>query len=169
MNSGSVLGGTYLEIDGLYFYTDSTVSANIRIGDQPCEIIDFQLNDTINTKLTCKTPAKPQSLASEYAGGRGVNLIVDSQLTAFDNLRTVQPSANAQQSYIDKASYTYAANQDVTVWFKGFISPGKSSNYIFSLVSNGDAILYLSTSNSSSNKVNLKKIHFMSQNITIYL
>ena len=42
--------------------------------DQKCELINFDLGDTINTKLTCKTPAAPAPLA-EYPGGRGINLI----------------------------------------------------------------------------------------------
>ena len=120
--------------------------------DQKCELINFDLGDTINTKLTCKTPAAPAPLA-EYPGGRGINLIRDNILTTFNNLLNAMPSQNAQYSFSDKLSFTDNQYTDVTIWFKGYIAPGKDSNYEFQLVTNGNAILLLSNDSSSSNKV----------------
>jgi hypothetical protein len=126
---------------------------NLQFSDQPCEIINFDLGDTINTKLTCKTPIAPTTNLAEYPGGRGINFIRDNILTTYNNLLTAQPSQNAQYSFNDKLSFKDNQYTDVTIWFKGFLTPGKDSNYEFQLETNGNAILLLSTDSSSSNKV----------------
>ena len=99
------------------------------------------------------TPPKPSSLKSEYPGGRGINLITENVHTVFASLSSAVPSQNAIVSYIDQLSYKYAVSQSVTVWFRGFFTPGKDSNYQFELVTNGDALLFLSTDSTSANKV----------------
>ncbi len=116
------------------------------------------MGDTKNTKLTCQTPSIPSSLSNEYPGGRGINLLRDNVLTLFANLSSASPSAVAEKSFTDQLTYTDILNTDVTVWFRGFLAPGKSSNYEFQFdsITNGNAILLLSTDDSSANKV----IHF---------
>ncbi len=112
------------------------------------------MGDTVNTKLTCKTPQASGSF-DEYPGGRGINMIRDNILTSFNNLVNAIPSQNAQLSYIDRLSFRDNQYRDVTIWFKGYITPGKDSNYEFQLETNGNAVLLLSNDSSSSNKVNL--------------
>jgi len=90
---------------------------------------------------------------NEYPGGRGMVLIRDNILTPFSNLTRVIPSATATLSYMNMASFTDNQFRDVTIWLRGFLEPGKSSRYEFTLNTNGDAILYLSTDSTSSNKI----------------
>jgi hypothetical protein len=125
--------------------------------DQPCKITNFDLADTIKTRLTCQTPRVPSTLSSQYPGGRGINLIRENVLTSFANLATVSPSAAAEKSFTDQLAYTDSLNTDITVWFKGYLAPGKNSNYEFQFdsITNGDAILLLSTDATSANKVNI--------------
>jgi hypothetical protein len=123
--------------------------------DQPCKITNFDLGDTINTRLTCQTPNAPSTSSTEYPGGRGINLFRDNLLTSFANLASASPSASAEKSFTDQLAYTDILNNDVTIWFRGFLAPGKSSNYEFQFdsITNGDAVLLLSTDSSSANKV----------------
>lgn len=113
------------------------------------------MGNTINTRLTCQTPSAPSSSLTEYPGGRGINLIRDNFLTTFDNLLTVSPSSAAQQTFTDQLTYNDIQSTDVTIWFRGFFAPGKSSNYEFQFdsLTNGDSVLLLSTNASSANKV----------------
>ncbi len=80
-------------------------------------------------------------------------LIRDNILTSFTNLSRVEPSTSATTSYLNMASFTDNQYRDVTVWLRGYLEPGKSSRYEFSLNTNGDSILFLSTDSNSSNKV----------------
>jgi hypothetical protein len=113
------------------------------------------LGDTKSTKLTCETPNVPSTSSNEYSGGRGINLLRDNVLTPFANLSSASPSAAAEKSFTDQLTYTDILNVDVTVWFRGFLSPGKSSNYEFQFdsITNANAVLLLSTNDSSANKV----------------
>jgi hypothetical protein len=180
-SNGSTLGGATLSIDGQYFFSNELYPADIKVGgntllkkllklylnviklylnvlklklnlDQPCEVIGFDLGNTVDTKLTCKTPPVP-TLQSEYPGGRGINFIRDRVLTSFSNLLTSTPSQNARYSIFESLSFKDDESSDITVWFKGFFVVGKDSDYQFELVTNGDAILVLSTDSTSANKV----------------
>ena len=103
----------------------------------------------------CQVPAVGSS-SQEYVGNRGITLIEDSGIsTSSANLGTAQPTANAQYSELNMASYTASSSGARTVWFKGFLTPGKTSQYKLSLVSNGAAELYLSTDSTSTNKVKI--------------
>jgi hypothetical protein len=42
---------------------------------------------------------------------------------------------------------------DVTVWFNSFLTIGRSSEYLFSVKTNGAAKFYVSTDATSANKV----------------
>jgi len=103
--------------------------------------------------LICTNIAQPNTSASEYYGNRGISLIRDNVYTDLANLAGATPSANAQKSILNQASYTDIQQSDVTVWLKGFFNPKTSSNYEFSLVTNGEAQLYVSTDATSANKV----------------
>ena len=63
------------------------------------------------------------------------------------------PSVNAQTIWLDAASYQDNNIVDVTVWLKGFLIIAKTSDYLFSLKTNGDAKLYLSTDATKANRV----------------
>ena len=169
-----------LNIQGPYLYTDSTVPAGIRIGGyfwililvkclniilivvicflkgQPCSISSFTSNsNTGNSTIVCQVPAVGTA-QQDYSGNRGITLIEDSGITtSSSNLATAQPSANAQYSEISMASYFASSSGSRTVWLKGFLAPGKTSQYKLSLVTNGVAELYLSTDSTSANKVKI--------------
>lgn len=66
-------------------------------------------------------------------------------------MTTAVPSLNAIYNEINKAYFL--SNGPVTVWLKGFLAPGKTSNYEINLVTNGVAVLYMSTDATSANKV----------------
>ena len=99
-----------------------------------------------NTTFVCSSPA--QVTATEYYGNRGVNLIVENVYSS--DLTTATPSANANASVINQASYSTSSTDDVTVWLKGFLSPQKDSEYDFTLATNGQAILYGSDTTSAN-------------------
>ena len=104
-----------------------------------------------NTILTCMTTT-PSIIQNEFYGNRGITLIKDQVLTSFINLQTATPSANAASSILNQALYQDTGNSDVTVWLRGFFYPQTSSNYEFTIVTNGNAILMLSNNTSSTNK-----------------
>ncbi len=150
------MGGTYLTISGQYFYSSSSLPADIQIGGQPCSLLEFNLNDTINTQLICRTPSLASvAVGNQYPGGRGITVLRDNVLTSFNNLVNVSPSASAKASaqYYDSALYKDSMYRDVTVWLIGYLAPETSSNYQFSLNTNGDAVLLLSNDSTSNNKV----------------
>jgi hypothetical protein len=107
--------------------------------------------------LQCETPAQVLNTSTnEYPGGRGINLIVDNILTSVNNLLSAQPSPSAQISYLNKASYyDESVASAKTVWMKGFFYPEKSSNYLFTLVSNSSAILFLSEDETAAKKIQI--------------
>lgn len=113
----------------------------------------FEKNEFINSKLVCETSAKPSTIRSEYYGGRGITSLRDNVFTSFADLATIKPSPSANTTQLNKASYKDSQNINVTVWLKGFITPGKSSNYEFSIQTNGHAILFLSVNETSAVKV----------------
>lgn len=190
-NTGSLMGGTYLTIQGPYLYTDSNVPADIRIGGefkwennllrinlklfkkkqqsgQPCPIISFTSfnSNTTTSSIVCQVPVAPTSSSQEYEGNRGITLIVDYGIsTSSSNLATVQPSSNAQYSEINMASYTASTSGPQTVWFKGFLASKKMSSYKLSLVTNGVAELYLSNDSTSANKVKIASTSTNTSNI----
>ena len=108
--------------------------------------------DSPNTRLTVEAPT-PAGVASDYYGNRGINLITDSVFTPLASLQTAAPSANAISTQIDRVFFNTSTQSDITSWMKGFFLPGKSSLYEFEVVSNGEAILMLSTDSTSAKKV----------------
>ena len=63
-------------------------------------------------------------------------------------------SLNGTQSgWLDVASYHYPNSSDVTVWLAGYLAPSVSSDYLFSVATNGYAKFYVSTDSTSANKV----------------
>ncbi len=152
--TGSTAGGTFVTLAGLYFYTDINVPAEIEIGGQPCNLVDFDMTYLPYTTFTCQSTASFASTSGEYYGNRGVNLIIDKGVnTPFVNLSTASPTANAILNVTNKFSFNDPQSESVTVWLKGFLSPQKDSLYSFDIQVNGQAVLYLSTDASSTNKV----------------
>ena len=148
---GSVLGGTHLSLFGSYFYSDDNLPAQIDIAGTPCQVLSYEKNNYVDSKLVCKTSAKPTNL-NDYYGGRGISLIRDNVLTSFNNFGSASPSGSAVQSQLNSANFVDSQTVDVTVWLKGFFAPKKSSNYEFNLKTNAPAILYLSDDATSSRK-----------------
>lgn len=105
------------------------------------------------TTLVCQTPNAPSSASTEYYGNRGVNIIRDNVYTSFNSLAAAIPSSQASQSVYRDTNFTDTQSVDVTIWMKGFISSQKDSLYEFSIVTNGEAALYISTDATSANKV----------------
>jgi len=101
-------------------------------------------------------PAWNGLAAQEYAGNRGITLIVDAGIaTTQSQLAQAVPTANAQYSETQAASYTSTTSGAQTVWLKGFLAPRKTSTYSLSLITNGVGELYLSTDSTAANKVKI--------------
>ena len=150
--TGSTIGGTRIKINGKYFYNDIRVPAEIEIGGEPCELINFNMTNLPNTQFICRN--SPQLKPSnEYYGNRGINLIRDDVYTEFNSLATAVPSVNAQSSTAKQISYNDTKTVDLTVWFKGFINPRVTSFYEFYIDTNASAALFVSTDSTSANKV----------------
>ena len=143
-----------MTINGLYFYNDINVPAQIQIGGNQCNFVSFDMTNLPVTKLVCQSPSISTNAANEYYGNRGMNLIRDNVFTSYANMATATPSANAVNSVIQNATYTDTQSVDVTIWLKGYFSPQIDSSYEFDLNTNGDAaMIYLSTDSTSANKV----------------
>lgn len=67
-------------------------------------------------------------------------------------MASTSPTASAIKFQLNKASFVDNQTVDVTIWMKGFIVPGKSSSYEFSLITNGSAVLYISDGPNAANK-----------------
>lgn len=149
---GSTQGG-YLTLKGKYFYNDINVPAKIEIGGEACSLIDFQMTNLPDTQFTCEFKSQQNPSSNEYYGNRGINFIRDDVYTLFANLASVTPSANARYNITNQMFFNENRPFDSTVWFRGYFKPKISSNYLFSINTNGSAILFVSTDSSSANKV----------------
>ena len=126
--------------------------AQIEIGGQQCDVIDFNMKNLPSTSLICKN--KPQkSIKTEYYGNRGINFYRDNVYTSYNQFLSAIPSASSQTNILDSAYYNDTNTIDITIWFIGYFNPKKDSAYQFNLITNGDAQLFLSTDSSSTNKV----------------
>lgn len=115
-------------------------------------MINFDGTDLLNSKLFCQMPAS-QTTKNEYIGNRGINLIRDNKYTTYSSLSSAIPSTNAISSWLDEARFNDNQTVDVTIWLNGFFTPLKTSIYLFSILTNGPALLYLSNDTTSANKV----------------
>ncbi|RNA24183.1 fibrocystin-L isoform X1, partial [Brachionus plicatilis] len=84
--SGSINGGLKLTITGNHFYSDQDIQAEIKIGNESCELTSFMSNNYFDSTLECQVPADPIYNRNYFYGGRGINLIVDNKTTDFDSL-----------------------------------------------------------------------------------
>jgi hypothetical protein len=186
-HSGSTNGGTLLTINGLYFFNSGDVPATIDISGKidrillifskqflmefqfkgsPCELVNFEINDGVNTRIQCNTGAEPALASSDYVGGRGISLhVLNQKITP-----TTTISSSAVKSIIDSASYTSNTTTAITIWLEGYLSPQKNSEYRFDLIGNADAsVLYISTDHTAANKVSLYSwifLYFQKKNFT---
>ena len=119
-----------------------------------CKLLSFEKTDTKNTKLTCQVP-EPDAAVADYYGNRGITLLVDNGYKSLANLRTATPSVNATKSEISKASFKSNSSTESTIWLKGFLIPGKTSTYEFTVKTNGEGVLYISTDSTSARKVEI--------------
>lgn len=150
---GSTEGGTYVRIKGKYFYDSSDVPASIQIGGQPCDLLNFDMKNLPDSSFVCQSPKISSTSSNEYFGNRGISFYRDDLYTSFISLATAVPSANAIKDVLNVALYNDTETVDVTIWLRGFISPQRDSLYEFSINTNGDAVLLLSTDSNSANKV----------------
>ncbi|CAF1300760.1 unnamed protein product, partial [Adineta ricciae] len=167
-NNGSIQGGTILTISGNYFSDNVAYPLMVNVGGQTCEVLSTAL-----TTVQCQIPSSvtiPNQ--NQYQGGRGLQLFRDtiaySQSTLSSNSPPV-PSSSAIQMWIDDASYTSTNSSDETVWIEGFIRPSKTATFTFSLSTNGNAVLFLSTDASPSNKVLIVNLPSTNQSSDIIL
>ncbi len=63
------------------------------------------------------------------------------------------PSGSATQAWTDDASYVSTTYSDETVWLIGFVRVVKTATFTFTLLTNGNGALFLSTDDSPANKV----------------
>jgi hypothetical protein len=63
------------------------------------------------------------------------------------------PSVSANQTWTDDASYVSTIYSDETVWLIGFVRVVKTATFTFSLETNGNGALFLSTDDTPANKV----------------
>jgi hypothetical protein len=73
--------------------------------------------------------------------------------TSFASLTSATPSANAEKIWLDEFKYDEQNSTSVTIWMSGFIVIARTSPYLFSVNSNGVAVLYVSTDSTEANKV----------------
>ena len=88
----------------------------------------------------------------EFYGGRGLTLITDQVVYNFSSLETATPSKNSVYSYLAEASFKQTEAKEISIWMKGFLNPKRSSFYEFSLDSNAESKLFISTDQTSLNK-----------------
>ena len=101
--------------------------------------------------ISCQVPSNENTLLNEYAGNRGITLIIDDFLA--ENLANAVPSKKAVYSQINMASYYASNNSPKTIWLKGFLVPLKTSKYEFDIESYSNAVLFISKDASAAKKV----------------
>jgi hypothetical protein len=159
---GSKIGATQIIISGQFLYNDIQVPAQIEVGGQPCQIIEFNMANLPSTQLKCLNTPEINPILNEYYGNRGINLIIDNVFTPFIGLATAIPSGTAQTTINNRAAFFSNQTNNLTVWMIGYFNPKITSIYEFNIVTNGNAILLISNDSTSANKVRYFK-HFISQ------
>jgi hypothetical protein len=124
----------------------------IYISGSRCDVLSFDNTDQLNSKIVCEAKSS-KTTKIRYAGNRGIYITRDNVSTSFASLDIILPSKNSQKNWFDAASFKDTGNVSVTVWLTGFLTPARSSDYIFSLKTNGVAKLFLTTE-SRFNRVN---------------
>ncbi|CAF2963963.1 unnamed protein product [Rotaria sp. Silwood2] len=148
-NSGSTQGGTLLTINGNYFSNSANYPLVVQIGGQPCIIIN-----STTTIIQCQTPIAPLSSQNQYQGGRGLQVFRTSGFTSQSTLSSsTPPTPTGNVSWTDDAFFVSNLSSPETVWLIGFIRLPKTATFTFILDTNGDAALFLSTDDNSTNKV----------------
>ena len=153
--NGSINGGQKLTITGNYFYSDEFLKADIKIGNEKCQVTDFKSNNFYDSTLECQVPAYNSDYDNKdnFFGGRGINVFIDKKNTNFDDLFLSSPSMLAKNYIAQNMSVSLNNTDPVTVWFKGFFAPLRSGSYDFQINTNGFAKVYLSTTESPSDMV----------------
>ena len=81
-----------------------------------------------------------------------MSLITDNVLTDLNSLASASPSASAVYSKLDSASFKTNQASPITIWMQGYLTPQRTSAYLFELSTNGAANLFISSDQSSANK-----------------
>ncbi|CAF1377186.1 unnamed protein product, partial [Adineta steineri] len=143
--SGSTQGGTILTITGNFFSTNVAYPLIVNVGGQPCTILFTNL-----TIIQCQIPS------ITVPSSRGLELYHDSVAYTQATLSSTNPpspSSAATHMSIDDASYVSNSSSDETVWIIGFVRISKTAIFTFSLQTNGNGALFLSTDDDPSNKI----------------
>ncbi len=119
-----------------------------------CDVKSFDGSDEENTVLVCETRHQPSQSSVLNYGNRGINMVRVN--TSTPRLGSSLPPNNATSIWLDEMKYVDTENVPVTIWMMGFLVPAVTSNYTFSLGMNSGSVgqIYLSTDESSENKVN---------------
>ena len=73
--------------------------------------------------------------------------------TNLGNSSAPMPTANANRTWTNEASFSSTFSSAATVWFIGFLRTPMTAAYNFQLQTNAQAILYLSSDENPANKV----------------
>jgi hypothetical protein len=137
----------------IFYYNEIKQNLTFFYKGSQCDVVDFNNTNELNSIIVCETRSS-QLTRVDYVGNRGINLVRDNVYTSFASLDSSVPSSSAKTIWLDVASYQDNQTVDVTIWLNGFLAISKSSDYLFSIKTNGAAKLYLSSDESSVNKVN---------------
>ncbi|CAF3091006.1 unnamed protein product [Rotaria socialis] len=155
-NTGSLQGGTTLTINGENFCNNAQYPVVVNVGGQPCTVLNASL-----TTIQCQTPVAPVNIASQYHGGRGVYIFRQSGAIAQGTLAASSPpypSVGATQTWSDDAMYVSQSSSDEAVWLIGFLRIPKAANFTFTLQTNGNGALFLSSNDSPANVVKIADV-----------
>lgn len=135
-----------MTITGKYLYTDTHVPADVKIGGRDCQITGFNMDNQDRSRIECLTKPFEQIPTDNYYGNRGITIFTSNTYSA--DLSLARPDDHKEI----RDQFSYPSGSHKTVWLVGYLIPGKSSQYQFSLSSNGDAKLYLSSDANPNNK-----------------
>lgn len=121
----------------------------MRIGGRPCKVVGFNRDDQLKTRIECRSmPLENSNMQTmEYFGNRGITLFKSTGHSA-DLDAAIRPDTAAET--LDKMYYSSGSAS--TVWLVGYLFPGKTSSYEFSVSTTGTAKFYISSDKSSMNK-----------------
>ncbi|RMZ96657.1 Fibrocystin-L [Brachionus plicatilis] len=150
--TGSINGGLKLTLTGNHFYSDESVKAEVKIGNEECKLIAYMPNNFFDSVLECQVPVGPGQNRSHFYGGRGLNLVVENVETDFDGLLSYVPSSSAAKYVTNRMSVSLRQADPATVRFTGYFAPLRSGRYDFPIDTDGYAKVCLSLTQDPNDK-----------------
>ncbi|ESO84871.1 hypothetical protein LOTGIDRAFT_131466, partial [Lottia gigantea] len=169
--TGSKNGGLLLTINGKHF-DETTAPVKVMVGETEC-IVQGEIQDE---QIVCEVAQEPDRNSKHYKilpGGRGlVHHIWNETSKNSDNLEEVldltSDAEDHSSSIIDQMEYSSTDKFNYVDSIEGFFIPPKTTDYIFYIMVDDQAKLYLSTDENPANKSLIAESTFINGRYTYF-